>query len=138
MADRKTNQLDKELGLDIYYSKSRFTNTFNTHRLTKFAKHISSKITHQLSMKLYKAYFCDGFELADFEILTSLAVSVGLDDGQIKELLKDDKFANEVRADLSKIAMFGMCAVPFFIIGKLPFQGRKAKMILLKLYKNLR
>ena len=61
------SQMGREAGLDFRYAETRYTNTFDAHRLTKLAQQSGDPaLTDRLSERLYKAYFAEGLELAEF------------------------------------------------------------------------
>ena len=84
----------------MHYDQSRYTNTFDAHRITKLAQSKGSiELTEFLQEKLFKAYFTDGLELADHAVLIKLASEVGLAVQEVQETLLTDRFAAEVRRD---------------------------------------
>lgn len=74
-------------GLDFRYAETRYTNTFDAHRLTKLAQAKDAGLADRLSERLYKAYFSEGLELADHEVLERIAVEEGMDIDSIIEIL---------------------------------------------------
>jgi len=54
-----------EEGIDFRYISTRYTNTFDAHRLTKFAE---SKGKKGISEKLFRAYFTDNMEFMEYHI----------------------------------------------------------------------
>ncbi len=108
------NKQAKDAGLNMDYFNAKSTNSFNAHRLTKFAKTLG--LENELAEELYKAYFIDLKELADIETLVEAAINVGMDENQVREFLSSDKFANEVRIDEDVARANLIQAVPYFII----------------------
>jgi len=118
------SQMGREAGLDFRYAETRYTNTFDAHRLTKLAQSKSASLTDRLSERLYHAYFAEGLELADHDVLTRIAVEEGLEEREVKELLDSDKYADEVRLDEREAARYGVTGVPFFVLaGKYSIPG---------------
>lgn len=106
----------KELGLDYYFDRMIQTNTFDAHRLTHFAE---TKGKHgEMTERLLKAHFTDTLHLGDHETLANLAAEVGLDRADALEVLKEGRFAEEVRADEQEAAQLGVRGVPFFVINR--------------------
>lgn len=119
------NQQGKNLGLDMHYDRSRYTNTFDAHRLTKLAASKGNpKLTDAIQERLFKAYFMDSLELADHPTLIRLAQEVGMNPQEVQEMLNSDAFADAVRTDEQQAAANDINAVPFFVIdGKYAIPG---------------
>lgn len=94
-------------------------NTFNAHQLLHWAGETSDKQT-ELKMALLIAYFKEGRDVSDIEVLAEIAVEVGLDDSLdasfSKQLLQDQVYAGDVRALQEQWRGMGISAVPSFII----------------------
>ena len=118
-AERVTEitELAHEAGLERFdYAATRSTNTFDAHRLTKLAQLKYPELARALEEALYDAYFSQGLELADHAVLRSVAAAVGLDAGEVEEVLSSDAYADEVRLDEREAAMRGVHGVPYFVI----------------------
>ncbi len=103
-------------GIDFDYAKTKYTNTFNAHRLTKLAQELGKE--EELAEKLYQAYFIEQKELANIETLIEVAQSVGISEEQVRELIDSDKYADQVRLEEQIAYNNGINAVPFFIINE--------------------
>ena len=111
------SEMGREAGLDFRYAETQYTNTFDAHRLTKLAQAGGdAEQTDRLIERLYKAYFTDGLQLADHDVLKKIATEEGLDEKEVEELLSSDRYADEVRLDEREAARYGVHAVPYFII----------------------
>ncbi|MBL4800085.1 MAG: DsbA family oxidoreductase [Oleispira sp.] len=97
----------------------RILNTFNAHQLLHWAGESSDKQT-ELKMALLIAYFKDGRDVSDIDVLAQIATEVGLGDnldkGMAKQLLQDQVYAGDVRALQEQWRGMGVSAVPTFII----------------------
>lgn len=124
-----------EEGIDFRYISTRYTNTFNAHRLTKFAE---SKGEKGISEKLFKAYFTDNMELSNLEVLKEVAEQVGLDSDEVSKMLETDLFAKEVREDEREAARHGIYGVPYFLInGKYAISGAQPTALIRKALEEL-
>lgn len=113
----EVNRQGQALGLDMHYDKSRYTNTFDAHRLTKLAQSKGNKnLTEVLQESLFKAYFTDSLELANHKVLTRLAAEAGLNTQEVSEMLFSDLYANAVRSDEEEARAHNVSGVPFFVI----------------------
>ena len=101
-------------GIDFRYATTRYTNTFDALRLTKFAQ---EKCHDEIITKLFDAYFTKNLELSDRAVLKKIAVECGLNGKDVDEILSGDRYAEDVRADELQAARLGIHGVPYFIIG---------------------
>ena len=114
-----------ELGIDFRWSQMRRSNTFDAHRLLAWALHTSgTDEQRRLKKALLRAYFTEGREVADHEVLVDLAAEVGLDRAAAAALLASDDEADFVRAEREEAYGNGINAVPTFIVeGQWMLQG---------------
>ncbi|RSK55276.1 DsbA family oxidoreductase [Bacillus canaveralius] len=114
-ANANVGQQAASVGLTFNFDSMKPTNTFDAHRLAKFAKYHEKEA--QLTEKLLNAYFTDSKDLSDFETLADIAAAVGLDRQEAVNALQDhNAFANEVRIDESIAQQYGISGVPYFVI----------------------
>ncbi|MDZ7681075.1 MAG: DsbA family oxidoreductase [Fodinibius sp.] len=78
MNQRVTNMAE-EVGLTYNMDQAVVANSFDAHRLIQFAKNEGSD--SEMEEALFKAYFTDGKNIADYETLVALAVEAGLESG---------------------------------------------------------
>ena len=102
------SMMGRREGIDFKY-----TNTFDALRLTKFAQ---ERGHDEIITKLFDAYFTKNLELADHKVLKKIAVECGLDENEVNDFLKGDKYADEVRKDEYEAARLGIHGVPYFVI----------------------
>lgn len=106
--------LGTPLGIDFRFTdESRIYSTFDAHRLMHLAEQTSK--SHDLKMALFSAYFTDGRDVSDPDVLTSVAVSVGLDQAAVTDLLANDTFTAEVREKESFWTERGISGVPAMV-----------------------
>lgn len=120
------SEMGRRAGLDFRYADTRYTNTFDAHRLHKLAQKEYPDLVEALNHALYKAYFTDGKELASHDVLLEVAKEVGLDVARVQQMLESDEFAQEVRNDEAQASIAGVHAVPFFQIGNQIVNGAAA------------
>src|SRR5450830_41978 len=89
-------------------------NTFDAHRLLAWAKEKNAQPT--LKLALLKAYFTDGKNIADREVVVALARQVGLDGTEASEMLASDRFAQEVKEEEALWAQRGISSVPAVVV----------------------
>ena len=105
----------EDLGFRFQMEKlGRIYNTFNAHRLLRWAATEGRELA--LQHALFAAYFTDGKNLGDPEVLVEAAATVGLDTVRAAEVLASDAFAKEVREQEKHYLDMGVQAVPSVII----------------------
>ena len=115
------SKLGQAEGIDFKYASTLYTNTFDAHRLMKYAENINPELVSVLSEKLFDAYFTKNQKLADTEVLVGICDEIGLD---VRDVLKSDKYASEVRQDEEIALINGIHGVPFYLIdGKYSIPG---------------
>ena len=73
---------------------------------------------------IYAAYFEDGRDIGDVDVLVDIAQACGLDGAAIREALAGDEGAAEVLTDVAFARQAGISGVPFFIFNdKYAFSG---------------
>jgi predicted DsbA family dithiol-disulfide isomerase len=118
-------QQGKSTGLDLRFDLVQNTNTFDAHRLTKYAKALGK--ASELNIKLYEAYFTRGMNLANRNHLNEIAESIGLDSKELERKLNSKEYENEVKLDMEEAFRKGIRAVPYFLIdGKTSIKGAQS------------
>jgi predicted DsbA family dithiol-disulfide isomerase len=111
-----------EEGLDFRMDRALRANTLLAHRLLWLAEATG----HQYALKerLLKAYFTDGLDIGDAEVLAECAADVGMPADRVLEFLHSDDGVAEVQAELRMAAEAEITAVPTFVIdGKWAIPG---------------
>ncbi|MFD2044293.1 DsbA family protein [Ornithinibacillus salinisoli] len=105
-----------EVGLTYHFETMQHTNTFDAHRLAKYAaKQGKGK---EMTEKLLYAYFTESKLISDRTTLADLAEEVGLEKEPVLEVLETDKYANHVRNDEETATQIGVQGVPFFVFNE--------------------
>jgi predicted DsbA family dithiol-disulfide isomerase len=92
-------------------------NTFLAHRLLSYAllKH-GAAVQILLKERIMDAYFTDGKNIGDIDVLADCAESAGIDRAEAHTFLNSDELVDEVRSEIAEAAEYGVTAVPTFII----------------------
>ena len=110
------SQLGRELGIDFRYADSKYSNTFDAHRLMKLAEDLYDKGTvEKLNENLFSAYFTKGLVIAKPEVLMEVGLKSGLKEIDIDDVLATESYAPQVRADEKEASMLGVRGVPFIV-----------------------
>lgn len=94
----------------------RIYNTFDAHRLLHWAE--DSGRQHALKRALLTAYFTDGENVGDHDVLVRVAEAVGLDGNEARAILAGDRYAAGVRAQEQFFQRAGIHSVPAIIINR--------------------
>ena len=92
-------------------------NTFLAHRLLSYAllKH-GAAVQILLKERIMDAYFTDGKDIGDIDVLAVCAESAGINRAEAHTFLNSDELVDEVRSEIAEAAEYGVTAVPTFII----------------------
>lgn len=105
------------IGLTFNFDNMKPGNTFDAHRLAKFAKTKGKE--REITEKLLHGYFTESIDLGDIDTLTEIAESIGLDRQEAHSVLQDKTaYANDVRIDEATAKQYGISGVPYFIINQ--------------------
>ncbi|MEH7356410.1 DsbA family oxidoreductase [Neobacillus drentensis] len=114
-ANHGVGQQAATVGLTFNFEEMKPANTFDAHRLAKFAKTKGKEAV--LSEKLLQAYFTESKNIGDVETLADIAEDSGLNRKEVLTVLNDKTtYANEVRADEGIAQQYRIGGVPYFII----------------------
>jgi predicted DsbA family dithiol-disulfide isomerase len=92
-------------------------NTFLAHRLLSYAlKQHGAAVQIPLKERIMDAYFTDGKNIGDIDVLADCAESAGIDRTEAHTFLSSDELVDEVRSEIAEAAEYGVTAVPTFII----------------------
>ena len=104
-----------ELGFSFDMQKRRrIYNTFDAHRLLHWAEGTGKQ--KALKYALFSAYFTEGRNPSDHQVLADVAVKVGLDADRARRILESNEYSDEVRAREQLYLSRGIHAVPAVIL----------------------
>lgn len=108
-------QSAKDAGLTINFdAMQRTPNTLDAHRLIHWAG-IEGRQTAAVS-QLFQAYFVDGSDIGDAEVLSDIADGIGMDASVVMRLLKSESDVKDIRARDAHSREMGINSVPTFIV----------------------
>ncbi|MGC4894317.1 DsbA family oxidoreductase [Micromonospora sp. DT31] len=117
-------------GLDLRFDQAVAANTFDAHRLVRFATEQGRGA--ELVERLYRAHFHDGVDVGSPDALVTLAGEVGLDETEARRYLESNLGRREVAADLAAAHQLGVSSVPTFVLaGKYAVTGAQEPETLL-------
>jgi predicted DsbA family dithiol-disulfide isomerase len=109
-------RLGAEFGVSFAFDKiKRAPNTLDAHRLIRWAA--SAGVQAEVADRLFKAYFVEGRDVGDRNVLVEIASDCGLDASLVEKLLAAGADADLVRQEIEQAQAMGVSGVPFFIFG---------------------
>ena len=112
-------------------------NTFNSRRAQELAKWAEANGRGDaFHDAVFRAYFVDGKNIADFDILAELTQAVGLLGKEVETVLRDKTYATAVDDDWARCREMGVTAVPTFRFKQRSITGAQPYEELVKLVSN--
>ena len=113
---------------------NRRTHTYNSRLAQELAQWADSQPGFEaIHDALYKAYFVDGRNIGDPEVLVDIAQSVGLPANAALEVVTNRNFKSSVDADWEKARRYGITGVPSFVAGSHKVVGAQPYDVLTQL-----
>ena len=100
-------------GLQFRMDRALRANTLLAHRVLWLAQATDNQVA--LKERLLQAYFIDGLDIGDPEVLAGCAGEVGIDHGRVLAFLDSDEGIAEVGDELRSAAEMEITAVPTFV-----------------------
>jgi len=105
----------EQAGLKIDFAAiARTPSTLDAHRLIHWAGVEDRQMP--VAMALFRAYFEEGRDIGDREVLSDIADSAGMDAAVVLKLLDSDADAEDVRRKDRQFREMGISGVPTFIV----------------------
>lgn len=105
----------REAGIEIdFEAMQRTPNTLDAHRLIHWAG-IEGK-QEAVAMALFAAYFTEGRDIGDAEVLTDIADSAGMDGAVVAKLLASEADEANIRTRDAQFREMGISSVPTYIV----------------------
>ena len=110
---------------------NRRTHTYNSRLAQELAKWADSQLGFEgIHDALYKAYFVEGSNIGDPNVLVDIAQSVGLPVETAREVLTKRTFKNAVDADWETARRYAITGVPSFVAGQYKVVGAQPYEVL--------
>lgn len=111
----RLTRLGDEVGFTFRYSDGmRMVNTFRAHQLLHWAD--TQGRQHDLKLSLFAAFFTEGLDVNDPEVLAERAASVGLEADAARAVLADGRLRETVRAEQAEWLDRGVTGVPAMVL----------------------
>jgi len=108
------------VGFTMGGSQNRIYNSFDAHRLLHWAGLADPSKKSQAALKhaLLRAYFTDGLNITDAEVLVAKAEEAGLDPNEARAILASDRYAQDVKAEEQAWLAAGINSVPAIVVNR--------------------
>jgi protein disulfide-isomerase len=103
----------KTLNIDFQFANAKVMNSRNAHKLIQFAK--SQQLQNEIEEALFYAYFTEGKNVQDENILEEIANNVGLQFENFINIIASEELNNLVNQDQYMAQQVGARGVPFFV-----------------------
>ncbi|MDC5818399.1 DsbA family oxidoreductase [Vibrio europaeus] len=110
-------KLGNEIGFEFNFNDdSRIYNTRKAHQLLMWAQ--SEGKQFDLELALFQAYFTDGKDISDSQVLIECATELGLEQDVVNSVIEDESWAEAVASTEQQWLEAGINAVPAIIINR--------------------
>jgi predicted DsbA family dithiol-disulfide isomerase len=113
----RMSEVGAKVGFEFRFSDDmRMHNTFNVHQLLHWGN-LQGRM-HDLEQALFVAHFSSHRNLSDDSVLADVAAEVGLDRTEALAVLRDQRFASDVRTAENAWLRKGISGVPAVIFNR--------------------
>jgi predicted DsbA family dithiol-disulfide isomerase len=108
-------------------------NSLDSHRLIRYTAQMD--LQDKMVERLFSAYFFEGKNIGDRDVLSAEAAELGLDREEVRGYLHSDINENEMRAEDAFARKAGIRGVPCFVFnGRHALSGAQAPEVFLQLF----
>jgi len=129
-------QAGQAAGVTFRFDRVQFRpNTLASHALIKL---VPEERTGEVVDALYQAYFEDGRDIGDLDVLAAIGAEHGLQPDQFRRQLEEGEVLEDIEEDLALGESFQITGVPFMVIdGKLGLSGAHPPENILKAFEKV-
>jgi len=107
----------RELDVPYHFDLiTRTPNTLDAHRLIRWSHTVERQ--NEMVERLFMAYWSEGKDVGDRDVLAACAGEAGINAQQIRELLDTEQDIEETRAEIQHATNIGVTGVPTFILAQ--------------------
>ncbi|MBK5417897.1 DsbA family oxidoreductase [Pseudomonas sp. TH31] len=130
--DAQVTHVGKAVGLTFDYERVEKTpNTLAGHRLV-WLQQQEGKDASSLVKAIFKAYFCEGRDIGDLNVLADIAAETGLDRVAVFDFLNSDEGTTEVMELEAATKASGVRSVPSVHIGEDVISGAQPVEVMIQ------
>jgi len=130
----QVRRVGAEESIDFAFDAIKHTpNTLDSHRLIRHAA--SAGLQDQVVQALFDAYFLEGRDIGDGEVLVATAAAAGLDPDAVRAYLASDQDRDSVAAEDAHARHIGIQGVPTYILnGQYVLSGAQPPEVLFNMF----
>lgn len=110
--DRLTEQ-GSELGINFRFDIAKVVNSRKAHKVIQAAK--KQGLQNEIEEAFFYAYFTEGKNLENPEVLAEIAKNTGINFMDISEIIQSEELEDAVNSDVYMAQQVGARGVPFFV-----------------------
>ena len=103
-----------QAGLAIDFEQAKYAPTQDAHRVFQYAKETGKG--NEFFARFYQAYFTEGQNLGEAEVIVTLAKEVGLAEEKVRAILASEDYQEAFYGDIQQAQTIGVQGVPFFVL----------------------
>lgn len=111
---QRLTRLGRRIELEYNWDAVQVTNTLLAHQLIHHAKAHGRQL--EAEEALFAAYFTEGGDIGDLEVLGDVAEQIGLDKADAIRSLRAGEYLSAVRDDVARAGALGARGVPLFVV----------------------
>jgi len=138
-AQEKSRYIEKMAqasNVELHMDKVIMANTLDAHRLAFMAK--QKGFGKEVSKRLFEASYLEAKNIADANVLADIGSEFGIEREEILEMLRTDKFKDEIQSEIKEGLNNGLQGVPYFVINKkYSLSGAQPKETFLKTFSEI-
>lgn len=113
--NERLRQTGREEGIKFNFAAiERTPNTVNSHRLIHYAELAGRQ--DPIVEALFHAFFCDGLDVGNLDILADIGAANGLDGYELRRYLQSDDDRSHIQTLDEKARQAGITGVPCFVV----------------------
>lgn len=129
-------QQARAVGLMYDFSDMSSVNTFDAHRLVKYAT--KRQKGHAMIERLLRAHLIEGISISARDSLIQLATDVGLNGRDVVQVLNTERYEAKVTCDQKEAEQIGVQHVPFYVFDEqYAVSGLQPANILVEVMENV-
>lgn len=118
-AHKRLTGLGQEVGIEYNFDAIQIApNTMDAHRLIRWAEQAGPGIQNTVVSALFKAYFEQGRDIGNADVLTDIAAQNGMDPELVRQLLPSGAEEAGVVGEIAQAKQLGITGVPCFIFNQ--------------------
>ncbi|MBX3695651.1 MAG: DsbA family oxidoreductase [Steroidobacteraceae bacterium] len=118
-AQQRLRDIGATLGIDFQFERiTRMPNTRRSHALIAWAGGASAVAQADIKERVLRAYFSEGRDIGDSDVLAALATEAGLDAGAARAAFGDPALHGQIATLEAQAQSWGISGVPAFVFDR--------------------